>query len=139
MLGMQRRDFISLLGGAAAWPLAARAQQQPAMPVVGILNSAGDKWVAAFRKGLAAHGARSRRNSPAVVSPGRRDDELGSLEFPVFPRHAGPSDGPRCDGLGVQLSTAGWRALSGPPRDRPPRKPGLSNICRRTGWTFSRE
>jgi putative tryptophan/tyrosine transport system substrate-binding protein len=54
---MRRREFIAGLGGAAAWPFAARAQQS-ALPVIGFVygGSADDSIVAAFRKGLGETG-----------------------------------------------------------------------------------
>jgi putative ABC transport system substrate-binding protein len=64
---MRRREFIAGLGGAAAaWPLAALAQQQPAVPLVGYISlvsaQLGANGLAAFRKGLGETGYVEGRN-----------------------------------------------------------------------------
>ena len=62
---MRRREFVSLLGGSAAWPLVVRAQQ-PSMPVIGYLSgwssSDAPEYLTYFRRGLAETGYTEGRN-----------------------------------------------------------------------------
>ena len=99
---MKRREFITLLGGGAAWPLAARAQQVP-MPVIGFLNSgAPAEWaplVVTFKDGLNELGFVEGRNVaveyrwamghydrlPALVT------ELAGLPVAVLAATSGPA------------------------------------------------
>jgi putative ABC transport system substrate-binding protein len=68
MFDLRRRKFISLLGGAAAWPVAARAQQPERMRRIGVLmgyaarDEEGQAFVAAFRKELETLGWAEGRN-----------------------------------------------------------------------------
>ena len=80
---LRRREFITLLGGAAAWPLAARAQQA-AIPVVGLLRNAPsasfDHLVAALRLGLSEAGFVDGRNVAIQQRWAEgRDDRLPAL------------------------------------------------------------
>src|SRR5438874_4335701 len=65
---LRRREFISLLGGAVAWPIVARAQQRERMPRIGLLmmyaesDARGQSFAGAFRAGLNALGWTEGRN-----------------------------------------------------------------------------
>jgi hypothetical protein len=76
---VKRREFISLLGGgAAAWPLAARAQQ-PAMPVVGFMHAttgADSDQFAEFKEGLRQTGYVDGRNTIEFRSAEGQYDRL---------------------------------------------------------------
>src|SRR5438094_8697943 len=76
---MKRREFITLIGGAAAWPLAARAQQSASLPTVGFLGAGSpataDVWLSAFMSRLRELGWIEGRNINIDVrwAEGRND------------------------------------------------------------------
>jgi hypothetical protein len=74
MLDLRRREFITLLGGAAAWPVVARAQQQ-AMPVIGFLAPTSPDAIAdrlrVFRR-AESESVRTAGGSCAVTNPAAR-------------------------------------------------------------------
>jgi putative ABC transport system substrate-binding protein len=76
---VRRRDLIAVIGGAAAaWPLATEAQQQ-AMPVIGILDTAGALAVAAFLRGLTETGHIEGRNVAIDLRATDQNDRLPAL------------------------------------------------------------
>jgi putative ABC transport system substrate-binding protein len=132
---MKRRAFISLLGGAAAWPLTVRAQQAP-MPVIGFMSSRSledsPHMIEAFRRGLKeggfiegenvaiefrwARGDYSRLPALAADLVGRRVTVItavGGEPSPLAAKQA-TSTIPIVFGIGGDPVSAGWsRALIG--------------------------
>jgi hypothetical protein len=84
---VKRREFIALAGGAAAWPLGARAQQPGKLPTIGFLGtttpSAQNQWTAAFVQRLRELGWIEGRN--VAIGPSRPITMFASSLPPTDP------------------------------------------------------
>jgi putative ABC transport system substrate-binding protein len=84
---VKRREFITLLGGAATWPIAARAQQ-PAIPVIGVLIAgvSPETALAAFQKGLGERGYLEGQNVAFEIRRTGQNDRLPALAAELVER-----------------------------------------------------
>jgi hypothetical protein len=125
---MKRREFITLLGGAAgAWPLAARAQQ-PAVPLIGFLHpsspSAETYRLRAFRQGLKEGGVIEGENVNIEYRwADNQIDRLPTLATELVQRR-----------VAVIATAESLQSLQ--PRRRPPR-PLLSSLSPKTRWHWA--
>ena len=128
---MKRREFITLLGGAASWPLAARAQQ-PALPVIGFLDSrppeAMTSRLGAFRQSLKEAGFAEGENVSVVYRWAANSiDRLPEMAAELVRRQAA-----------VIVTTGGGPRPPSRPRRQPRRYPSYSWSAKtRSGWVWS--